>query len=84
MRFLLGIPLRGFPSQLKLHDKYITPNNNTHLTVCFKGSYLKRNPPQGDLRQETRRKRLVLSEAHELPVIMFNKFKLDVLDITPY
>ena len=55
---LLGIPLRGFPFQMKL------PEDTEHLKrthmLLFKAFHLKRKSPQRDLKQETYRKHPVL------------------------
>ena len=47
--FLLEIPLRGFPFQMKLYDKYRIPKHNKDFNIF----HLKRKSPQGSLKQET-------------------------------
>ena len=59
MCFLLEIPLRGFPIQIRFYDTCRIPKSNTHL-LCFNGFHLKRKCPQGDLKQEACRKHPVL------------------------
>ena len=44
--FLLEIPVRGFPFQVKLSDKYRIPKNNTNI-ICQRIYFGKGNPLRG-------------------------------------
>ena len=57
--FLLEIPLRGFPFQMRLYETCRIPKTITRI-LNFKGLHLKRRCPHRDLKQDSYRKHPVL------------------------